>query len=524
MEKIAYYLSALALIGLAVQCGDREAAPQASSDPDPLAINKNMFGHHIKRGLTKTSEGLAEGYVMFTPTNSASVYLVNRKGEVVHEWKGNYTSHTPYLNDDGSLTQLAEDVDFPVFAGGGEAGRIQKISWDSKILWDFEYADEDHCAHHDIAVKPNGNVLAIAWEARSADEVLQAGRKPVFIPPAGLWPSTVVEIQPDGKYGGNVVWKWRIWDHLIQDFDPARDNYGEVAAHPELLDFNVEDSLPPPITPDSMDLLHAAGRAWRNQTAYNRGSDVYHLNAINYNASLQQIALSSPALDEIFILDQSTTTEEAAGHSGGRWGKGGDILYRWGNPQNYRQGDSTHQQLFGQHDVRWIEEGKPGAGNLTVYNNRIPLIADSLYYSAVYELQPPVDARGNYLRMDNGRFGPAEPVWKYMAADTLSFYGGFISGAHRMENGNTFINEGPKGRFFEVTPGGEVVWEYFNPYRGNIHHPNGDPKEPMPMAYIQFRATFIPASHPGLQGRELQPLDPQPAVFKLPPKETDKAL
>ena len=38
-----------------------------------------------------------------------------------------------------------------------------------------------------------------------------------------------------------------------------------------------------------------------------------------------------------------------------------------------------------------------------------------------------------------------------------------------------------------------------------------------------FRANFIAADHPGLQGRELKPLDPQPEVFVLPPKE-NKAM
>ncbi len=141
---------------------------------------------------------------------------------------------------------------------------------------------------------------------------------------------------------------------------------------------------------------------------------------------------------------------------------------------------------------------------------------DSLDYSAVIELKLPTDKEGNYNR--NGlRFGPEASLWQYIAKVTVSFYGSFISGAHRMDNGHTFINEGPRGRFFEVTRNGEIVWEYLNPYRGNIHHPNGDPVSAMPFTYHQFRSTFIPEDHPGLKGRKLQPLDPQPKVFKLPP-------
>ena len=491
----------------------------------PQGEDRNMFGLNIPRGLTKTSDNLAEGYIMFVPTNSASIYLINRKGEVVHEWKGIYGVNSPYLNNDGSISLLATDPDFPVFAGGGEAGRIQKISWDSKMLWDFEYATEEYLAHHDIAVLPNGNVLAIAWEARSAEEVIQAGRKPELTPKAGLWTSRIVEIEPIDKTHGKVVWQWQIWDHLIQDFDATKDKYGDVVAHPELLDINAEDDeLPKPITQDSLDVLQKMHRTRRNTTIDNRGSDVFHLNAINYNEELDQIAFSSPALNEVFIIDHSTSTNEAAGHSGGRWGKGGDFLYRWGNPQNYRQGDSTHQQSFGQHDVRWIEKGHPGEGSLTFFNNNVPGIErkDSLAYSAIYQIKPLTDSEGNYIIMDNKRYGPMEPEWKYIAKDTISFYGSFISGAQRMKNGNTFINEGPKARFFEVTPDGEILWEYLSQYRGNIHHTNGDPVDPRGFTYSNFRANFIPVDHPALKGKDLVPLDPQPDVFKLPPKEEEK--
>jgi hypothetical protein len=171
--------------------------------------------------------------------------------------------------------------------------------------------------------------------------------------------------------------------------------------------------------------------------------------------------------------------------------------------------------------VRWIEKGKPGEDHLTIYNNNIPLIKDSISYSAVIEIDPPMDDSGNYTRLENGRFGPEEPLWQYLAKDTISFYGSFVSGAERLENGNTIINEGPKGRFFEVTPDGEIVWEYLNPYRGTIRETNGDTINPLPMAYMQFRANFIPADHPALQGRDLKPLEPQPEYFKLPPKKED---
>ncbi|QMU28151.1 aryl-sulfate sulfotransferase [Adhaeribacter radiodurans] len=516
MKKI--HLLLLLLICLLVSsCGaeKKDATKEVTNKKTIAAKDRNMFGLGIPRGLTLNSEGLTEGYVMFAVPNSASVYLINRKGQVVHEWKGNYNVLGAYLGKDGSLVQNAADPDFPVFAGGGENGRIQKISWDNKLTWDFEYANEESHAHHDFAVMPNGNILAIAWEAKTLQEVLAAGRKPKLTPKAGLWPDKIVEIEPQGKHGGKIVWEWHIWDHLIQDYDSKKANYGNPADHPELLNFNTGDSIPPLISQDSLDVLIAMGKERRNNTPENMQSDVYHVNAVKYNPELNQIAFSSPNLCEIFIIDHSTTTKEAAGHTGGRWGKGGDFLYRWGNPLNYHRGDSTDQKLFHQHDVRWIEKGKPGTGNLTVFNNDIHN-RDSLNYSAIYEIAPPVDKNGNYLLEKGKPYGPEKPVWTYIAPDSVSFWGSFISGAHRMNNGNTFIDEGPKGRYFEVTKEGKIVWQYLNPYRGEIRKPNGDPNPLMPMVFSGFRGTFIPADHPALVNRKLEPVNPQPTAFVMP--------
>lgn len=483
--------------------------------------DRNMFGLYIPRGLTLNSDKAEEGYVMFCVPNSASTYLINRKGEVVHEWKGNYQVMGAYLQDDGSLFQNVHDPDFPVFNGGGQTGRLQKIAWNSKILWDYESSDENYHTHHDFHVMPNGNILSIAWEAKTKEEAIALGRKEENIPEAGLWPDKIIEIRPTDQYHGEVVWEWHSWDHIVQNTDPNKPNYGNPVDHPELIDINLGRELPPPISVDSMDRLQEMGRARRNQTAFNRGSDLYHFNAINYNPDLDQIVFSSPALDEIMIIDHSTTSKEAASHKGGRMGKGGDILYRWGNPQNYGRGDSTDQKLFGQHDIKWIEKNLPGAGHLTVFNNDIPNGPDSMDYSAVYELIPAMDDKGNYIIEANQSYRPNGPVWSYIAPDTVSLYSSFISGAHRMPSGNTFIHEGAKARMFEVTPEGKIVWEYLNPYRGEIRKLNGDPKDPNNQPYSAFRSTFIPADHPALVGKELNPIDPQPTPFKLPPKDAE---
>lgn len=499
----------------------KDTAAKNVKAPSP---ERDLAGLYLTRGVKINGDGLADGYIMFPVTNSPYVYLINRRGDVVHKWKGNCEVFHAYLMDDGSLVQGAMDPDFPVFGFGGPFGRIQKISWDGKMLWDFEYATEEHIVHHDFSVMANGHVLALAYEAESYKDAIANGRKPEKTPKAGPWLEGIIEIEPEGKTHGKIVWEWHLKDHLIQDFDAKKANYGNPADHPELFDFNLGVQLPKPITQDSMDILQVKGWAARNETADNRGADIFHFNAIRYDSDLNQIVFSSPHVSEIFIIDHSTTTKEAAGHKGGRYGKGGDFLYRWGNPQNYKRGDSTNEQLFGQHDVRWIEKGKPGAGHFTIFDNNhfSPFLDstrpsfDSINYSAVYEIVPPISSKGNYL-LENGKaYGPDKPVWMYKAADSLSFWSPFVSGAARMNNGNTFICEGIKGHFFEVTKEGKMVWEYFNPYHGDIRQMNGDPAG---LGFFEFRSTFIPADHPALVNKKLEPVNPQPPVFAMPPPD-----
>ncbi|MDA0350326.1 MAG: aryl-sulfate sulfotransferase [Verrucomicrobia bacterium] len=415
------------------------------------------------RGLIKNEPGAFQGYTLYTPLRSTDTVLLNMKGEVVHKWVSkNWPSNSVYLLPNGNLLRCAKVRGNEVFGERGPSGgRVELFDWDGKQLWDYVYSNNEHHQHHDIEPLPNGNVLILAWERISKENAIAAGRNPEGVGDAGIFPDTVVEVKRTGQTTGEVVWRWSAWDHLVQDVDPSKANYGHVAAHPELIDANLN------------------GRP---------RTDWMHSNGINYNPVLDQIVISARSFDEILVIDHSTTTEEARGHTGGLAGKGGDILYRWGNPANYRAGGPEDQTLFQQHDARWVHAGEPGAGNITIFNN---LKGQSgINYSSVDEIKTPIERNGSYQIKKGEAFEPKIANWSYTATNPNDFYSSFISGAERLPNGNTLICSGAEGIFFEVTPEGKTVWEYHNP----IELPPVGPEGP----HSVFRVVRYRLDYPGV--------------------------
>jgi hypothetical protein len=352
----------------------------------------------------------------------------------------------------------------PGGGGPGAGGRVQEFTWEGELVWDFQLPREKGVPHHDIRRLPNGNVLMIVWERKTAAEAIAAGRSPRLQGDADLQPDFIVEVKPTGKTTGQIVWEWHIWDHLIQGHDSSKAHYGDVAFHPELIDVNYTEGWAEQLSDKEVEKLRSLGYLG---PAPRRGPgpvgpDWTHTNSVAYNAQLDQIVLSILAFSEIWIIDHSTTSAEAAGHTGGRSGKGGDLLYRWGNPRAYRAGTAADQQLFAQHDASWIPPGLPGEGHILVFNNGRGRPGGN--YSSVDEIVLPVDKEGRYVRKSGAAYGPKEPVWSYVSK--ADFYAMHISGAQRLPNGNTLVCSGERGTLFEVTPQKEVVWKYANPVGG----------------------------------------------------------
>jgi len=423
-------------------------------------------------GLLRREVGSVDGYTLFSPLLSNKTYLVDPRGRVVNTWTSAYPAGmSVYLLPNGNLLR-AGSVGNTSFTIGGNGGIVEEFDWQGNLVWQYQHSSPNYCLHHDIERLPNGNILMISWERKTQAEALAAGRNPDLLTEEGLWPEKIIEVQPVGKDGGKVVWEWHVWDHLVQDFDSSRPNYGDPANYPERINLNYT------LTDGRPDWLHA--------------------NAIGYNQELDQIVLSSRSFSEIWVIDHSTTTKEAADSSGGKRSRGGDLLYRWGNRAAYRAGTPEEQVLFYQHDAHWIPKGLPGAGNILIFNNGI-----GRKYSSVEEIVPPLDTDGTYV-LSNGVWGPDDAKWTYSAPTPGDFYAQFVSGAQRLPNGNTLICSGTEGWVFEVTAAGKVVWEYVNPDTTKGISQQGDPNG----GNAVFRAPRYAPDYPGLKGKVLTPGEP----------------
>lgn len=469
------------------------AIAQSTTDATASNLNQEAMPGLLKLGVSVNRPNAFQGYTLIFPFNSTNTYLVDMQGRIVNQWESKYTpGEVAFLEENGHLLRAAKLRDSEaIFAGMGPGGRVQEFTWEGQVIWDFKFHNDTQIQHHAVTRMPNGNVLMIVWERKSPEEQAAAGVKPDISSKYDMLVDSLVEVTPAGVTGGEIVWEWHLWDHMIQDHDASKEHFGDVAEHPELIDVNcartgmafvnLSRATPAPTPSGNQATREQGGRkaAAKSDVEKLKGigyvgagtggnskkflgliADWTHVNAAAYNPELDQIILSSREFSEIWVIDHSTTTAEAAGHRGGRSGKGGDILFRWGNPANYRAGTEADRKLFHQHDAHWIPPGLPGAGNVLLFNNGPRPDGE---YSTVDEIALPNDARGRYDKPSGAPFGPAEPLWSYSAPTKAEFFGRFMSGAQRLPNGNTLASTGFTGTIVEVTPNKEVVWRYAVP-------------------------------------------------------------
>lgn len=377
-------------------------------DTTGIAIEKRagkvhfLNKEHISHDLILVNDG----------SKNNRVYLMDKNAEILHEWPlKRKLGKDAYLTNTGDLLAMMM-VDTTTINFGGQAGIIQLIAPDGSIRYEYEHASEEYITHHDAEMLPNGNILLLVWEKKSETESALAGSELGI----ALYPEAIIEIEPTSN---RIVWEWHAWDHLVQEVDPGKENYGLVSAHPERIDLNY-------VTTHEGDIMHANGLA--------------------YDPHRKLIFLTINWFSEVWVIDHSTTSEEAASTRGGQFNKGGDLIYRFGNPEAYR--NKAGKRLLDQvHTPFFVEFGAPPFSHMLVFSNK----TDGQEQSTVYEIEIP-----EILNLEPGIDNEPNVVWSFTHPD---LYGGRISGAARLPNGNTLITEGDYG-IWEVSSDKEVVWKF----------------------------------------------------------------
>jgi hypothetical protein len=360
-------------------------------------------------------------YVLFAGGDNVS-RLVDLSGNVVHEWKygGQPVAFIDPSLIDGArghifvTLETEEGKGTDLVPGRGQTRIVKtvgEVDWDGKAVWSFGASAPGGRArqHHDISRLPNGNTLVLSNISYAL---------PGFAPPQVL-DDVAYEVNPDG----DIVWTWAASDHIDEiGFSPEELKLIKASTDADFLHVN--------------NLKPVGPNHWFDEGDQRFAPD----NLIFDSRSANFIAIADRKTRKIVWTlgpRYPRIEENGAGAS--------------------RKLPRPVDQISGQHDAHIIPKGLPGAGNLLVFDNQ---------GAAGFPSAPTTLTAGSRVLEIN--LVTKEIVWQYSAANSgasgWTFRSTHISNARRLPNGNTFIDEGQIGRFFQVTPEGEIVWEYLNPY------------------------------------------------------------
>lgn len=412
MKKINLLL-VLALVGLVFSCSqdglidptDDTMEEVGEEEEEEEETPLDTFGTL----LLFNNNTASNGYVLVNDAASNRVFLMTRNTEIVYEWDmdGRRLGNDVRLLPNGQLLAMLESED-PKITIGGFGGRMALINPDGSESFSFDYSTDDVILHHDAELLPNGNILTMIWERKTAAEATAAG----YELNVDVFPDGLIEINPNTS---EIVWEWYMWDHLVQEFNASADNFGDIST--EIRKVNVNHIV-------------------------NDNGDISHANGIAYDAANDLIYLSANFFSEVWVIDHSTTTAEAASSSGGNFGFGGDLVYRFGNPRAY-QNDMGTVLFDHNHYPNLLDDSNPG--DILVFAN-----GNSGTQSTAYELTLP-----SPLSLVANQDNEPQVVWSFTDSEMHSPK---VSGVEDLPNGNRLITEGDFG-FWEITPSGDIAWK-----------------------------------------------------------------
>jgi len=357
-------------------------------------------------------------YTLYSVKGTNTAYLIDTNNAIYKTWTfatDKKTCFSTYLTRGDTLVRTVS-YSGNVINDGPTSGEVQKVDWNGNVVWDYIYSSSTYVLHHDICPLPNGNVLMIALDVKTAAQGTQAGGSTSMVRNS----DKILEVQPTGAATGTIVWEWDLWDHLCQNYDAAKDNYvSSILQNPQLININ-----------------------------NNNSTDYFHMNGIDYNAALDQITFSSFTFSEIFVIDHSTTTAQAAGHTGGNSGHGGDIIYRWGNPAAYGASGTADFKVV--HDAHWISADNPYFPNyLCGFNNT----GGTGGKSCVDIIAPPYNGY-NYSINLGSSYAPSTYAWRYTSSSTSTNEGN----SQQLPNGNSLVCVSFVDSILEVNYSGSTLW------------------------------------------------------------------
>lgn len=399
-------------------------------------------------GVTIYDPGAAYNCDVLFTAGSQRTYLIDMNGNVLHRW--DYSGFPARMLDPALTGGVKGEIGVqistvPQDSSAGEISLVPGqrsefrdltfgyVDWSGTTLWEWGTQAPGGAAlqHHDWALLANGDTLLLA---NRVGPLKGFGARQMLDP-------VIYEVNRSGK----IVWSWAASQHLDEfGFTPAELALLKSASSQDYLHFNDMEVLGPNHWEKSGDVRFAA----------------------------ENIVISSRNANFIAIVSRKT----------------GKVVWRLGPnfaPLKQPYGAWPAQRVpylvdrfSGQHDAHMIPEGLPGAGNILLFDNE----GEGGYPPAIM----PMIAGSRVLEIDPVK---REVVWQYTGTKA-SFFSPYISSAQRLPNGNTLIDEGIDGRFFQVTPQGKIVWEYVSPFARSTSGPGPRPAT----AGMVYRIQGVPYS------------------------------
>lgn len=418
------------------------------------------------------------GYTLFSAHKAT--YLIDLDGRMMHSWPSRRLVFASYLLESGNLVRDGNDVSLcPGFRTGGAAGYVEVVTWENELVWWWcAEPRSERLSHHDLEPIGDGRVLVLCWERVRRGRCESEGRLQELLPDDELWDNLVIELCPPyesldvsldnaprsttnaSREGlrATETWRWSQFDHLVQDTDPTKKNYGRVGERLDRFDLNYapaggkarsRNSIPPDqVSPSGLALFDPHWKIGKTGE-----KDWLHANSIAYDEERAYVLVSYCVPSEVIIISRAS----------------GDVVFRFGNPAVCRRGDPyADRVLYMQHSAQFSHSPRDSPNlKILLFNNGT---APHRLWSTVDEYEVPSDSPLNAVlpskkRSEGGVETRANLTWSHgkPVGHRDSFYAHHSSGVHRCPNGNTLICLGPQGILFEVTPDHEECWRYVSP-------------------------------------------------------------